>query len=155
VIIVYRPAGAAEERYDLDDLSAREAEEIERVTNMEWLTVEEALPGQPPALLRACLFVFHKRQRPDLEFSDFDVPGWRKALRARMTREEVDHYVAELRVQFAEAPARFEAMVRQLRQVADDPADVDAALKGDGPKAAGRRASRRSASATKATSSTS
>ncbi|WP_062207988.1 hypothetical protein [Streptomyces sp. NBRC 109706] len=136
MILIYEPADQPAERYDLDDLGAIEAEAIERVTGKTWAEVEQALQQQSPTALRACLWVWHKRKTPSLRFSDFDVPGWRKRLKARMSTGEVAETVAAVQREYPEDTPDFAQALRELRFLAEDPADVQAALDGQGPKEA-------------------
>lgn len=131
MIITYVQDDGTEERYSTDDLSAKEAAAIEEVLDdTPWRTVEDRLRGQYPTPMRAVLWAFRRRADPKLEFADFDVPGWRRRLTARIERVEIDDVLGNL---VAEALANSEdaaidAMLPHLRKLAHDQADVDAAL---------------------------
>lgn len=162
MILIYRAEDSTEERFDIDELSSIESEAIERVTGMDWDEIETELKAQRPGVMRAVLWSFRKRDDSGLQFSSFDVPGWKKRARVRLTAEEVTEYIGELDRQFPDE-ADHAQMVHMLRSVADDPADVDAAVNasakaavsGARPKGAARAASRRSARSTSGTSPTS
>jgi hypothetical protein len=114
-----------------DDLSALEAAAIEEAMgDTPWRAVEDRLRGQDPTAMRAVLWAFRRRTEPQLAFADFDVPGWRRRLTARIDRAEIDDVLQNL---VAEALANSEdsgidAMLPHLRKLAHDQADVDAAL---------------------------
>lgn len=134
MLVIYTPAEGAPERYSVDDLSAIESEAIERVTGMEWHEVDQALRKQAPGAMRAVLWVWRKRQQPTLRFSDFDVPGWRKRLVARLEYDDIVSLLPSLR-KGAESEEEFAEFCEEMRKVSDDPADVDRALKESDPKA--------------------
>lgn len=149
MILIYEPADGPAERYDLDEMSAVESEAVERVTGVKWPQVEQDLREQSPTALRAVLWAWRKRQTPTLRYADFDVPGWRKRLRARLSAEEVAELVEAVDQQYGDNEANHAQALRELRAVAEDPADVDRAADGSAPKAApSRAASKKSASAT-------
>lgn len=158
MILIYEPLDGPVERLDIDELSAVESEEVERVTGLDWDEVETELKAQKPQALRAVLWAFRKRDDAALRFSGFDVPGWRRRLRARLTAEETAEHVRDVVRQLPDedSPDRVR-LLHLLRTVADDPSDVDAALRSLAPKAAGRgkAASARSASDIGGTSRTS
>lgn len=156
MILIYEPADSTGERFDVDELSAVESEAVERVTGLDWDEVETELKAQKPGVLRAVLWAFRKRKDEALRFSDFDVPGWRKRLKCRLTAEECADHVRDLVRQLPdEDSAERKHMLHLMRQIADDPADIDKALKGPGPKAPAKTAaSRRSGSAGAGTSPT-
>lgn len=144
MIITYTPGdNLPEERYSTDDLSAIEAAAIEEaVGDVPWRRIEDLLRGQDPTSLRAVLWAFRRREQAGLEFSKFDVPGWKRRLKARIDRAEIDDVLSNL---VAEALANSEdaaidSMLPHLRKLADDQADVDAALDamGKGHLVAGR-----------------
>lgn len=143
MIITYRPDGDSVERVSTDDLSALEAAAIEEAMgDVPWRAVEDRLRGQDPTAMRAVLWAFRRRTEPALAFAEFDVPGWRRRLTARIDRAEIDDVLQGL---VAEALANSEdsgidAMLPHLRKLAHDQADVDAALDalGKGHLAAGR-----------------
>jgi hypothetical protein len=131
MIITYRPDGGSVERVSTDDLSALEAAAIEEAMgDTPWRAVEDRLRGQDPTAMRAVLWAFRRRTEPQLAFADFDVPGWRRRLTARIDRAEIDDVLQNL---VAEALANSEdsgidAMLPHLRKLAHDQGDVDAAL---------------------------
>ncbi|MEU9789113.1 hypothetical protein AB0E27_00565 [Streptomyces sparsogenes] len=133
MLVIYTPAEGEPERYSVDDLSAMESEAIERVTGMEWHEVDQALKKQAPGVMRAVVWVWRKRQQPTLRFSDFDVPGWRKRLKARLEYDDVVTLLPQVR-KAAESDEEFADLLEEMRKACDDPADLDRALKEDGPK---------------------
>lgn len=134
LIITYKNDASAEDKFDTSVLTAIEASAIEGVTGLSWGEVEAALRTQSPTAMRAVLWVFRKRGEPTLRFSHFDVPGWRKRLRARLDGDEVAEILHELRRNVPDE-AEFEADVRTLTQLAEDPSDVRRTLEESGPKA--------------------
>jgi hypothetical protein len=133
VIIQYTPEGGEVERYSTDDLSSMESAAIERVTGVKWLEVEAALRTQSPTEMTAVLWAFRKRQEPTLRFSHFDVPGWKRRLRVRLEYDDISDLIPILRKN-SEDDEEFEGLLDDMRKVADDPADVERALKGEDPK---------------------
>lgn len=131
MIITYVQDDGTEERLNTDDLSALEAASIEDVLkDIPWRGIELRLQAQDPTALRAVLWCFRKREQPDLEFATFDVPGWRRTLRARLSRADIDEALTNI---MREALAKSEdsaidALAPHMRKLADDPADVDQAL---------------------------
>jgi hypothetical protein len=131
MIISYTQDDGSVERVSTDDLSAIEAAAIEEAMgDTPWRFIEDKLRGQDPTAMRAVLWAVRKRTEPDLQFSAFDVPGWRRRLTARIERPEIDDVLTNL---VTEALAKNEdsaidAMLPHLRKLAHDQADVDAAL---------------------------
>lgn len=145
MIITYKLDDGTEERYTTDDLSALEAAAIEEAMDgIPWRSVEDQLRGQRPTAMRAVLWAFRRRADPTLAFSEFDVPGWKRRLKCRIERAEIDDVLDNL-VATALAnneDAAIDAMLPHLRALAVDQADVDAALDalGKGHLVAGRTA---------------
>jgi hypothetical protein len=131
MIITYVHDDDTVEQLTTDDLSAIEAAAIEdAMDGPPWRRIEDLLRGQDPTAMRAVLWAFRKRTEPELRFSEFDVPGWRRRLKARIERAEIDDVLNTL---VAEALANNEdsaidAMLPHLRKLAHEKADVDAAL---------------------------
>ncbi|MGW1546609.1 hypothetical protein [Streptomyces sp. NPDC002346] len=131
MIVSYTQTDGSVERVSTDDLSALESAAIEEVMgDTPWRFIEDKLRGQDPTAMRAVLWAFRRRTDPDLKFAEFDVPGWRRRLAARIERSEIDEVLTNL---MAEALASSEdsaidAVVPHLRKLAQDRADVDAAL---------------------------
>ncbi|WP_171117781.1 MULTISPECIES: hypothetical protein [unclassified Streptomyces] len=118
-------------RVSTDDLSALEAAAIEEAMgDVPWRAIEGRLQAQDPTAMRAVLWAFRRRDDPGLEFDKFDIPGWRRRLRARIERVEIDEALTNI---MREALAKSEdstidAVAPHLRKLADNPDDVDAAL---------------------------
>ncbi|MFE7751149.1 hypothetical protein [Streptomyces sp. NPDC057428] len=130
MIVTYEPTDGAAERVSTHDLSAIESAGIEEAMGISWREVEERLRSQDPTAMRAVLWAVRKRDQPDLPFATFDVPGWRRRLKARIERAEIDDVLDNI---LAEAlatseDAAIDAMLPHLRKLAEDRADVDAAL---------------------------
>lgn len=131
MIITYKQDDGTEDLLSTDDLSAIEAAAIEEAMgDVPWRAVEDRLRGQDPTAMRAVLWAFRRRAEPGLVFSEFDVPGWRRRLKARIDRAEIDDVLQGL---VAEALANSEdaaidAMLPHIRKLAHDQADVQAAL---------------------------
>lgn len=144
MIVSYTPQDGPVEEVSTDDLSAIESSVIESATQLEWDDVELALKGQSPTAMRAVLWAFRKRQEPTLRFSAFDVPGWKRRLKARMEYEEVVELVEKLRDDQAKEPdgEAFEQMLTYMRTLCHDPADVDRAVEETAPKAPAPKAKR-------------
>lgn len=132
MIITYTPDGGDVERVSTDDLSAIEAADIESVMgDTPWRMIEDRLRGQDPTALRAVLWAFRRRADPALRFADFDVPGWKRRLRARIERYEIDQVLENLLAEGLASGAEdagIEAMLPHLRKLAENQGDVDAAL---------------------------
>lgn len=128
MIVSYKNPDGGVEQVDTDELSAKESADVEFVTELEWSQVETALQAQKPTAMRAILWVFRRRQSPGLRFSEFDVPGWKRRLEAKLGREEVRDLVAALRASEPEGSDDFTEMVEHLLTLADDKADVEWAL---------------------------
>lgn len=143
MIISYKQDDGSTERVSTDDLSAIEAAAIEEAMgDTPWRRIEDMLRAQDPTAMRAILWAFRRRQQPDLAFRDFDVPGWRRRLSARMERFEIDDVLDTLVTEALakNEDAAIDAMLPHLRKLAHDKADVDAALDalGKGHLVAGR-----------------
>lgn len=135
MIVSYRHEDGTLEEVSTDDLSAVESAAIESVTGQEWSDVELGLRSQAPTPMRAVLWCFRKRQQPTLRFSDFDVAGWRRRLKARVAYEELLDMCEGLRQQNP-SDEYFEEMVGHMRRLAYDVTDVDKALTETAPKEA-------------------
>lgn len=73
MIIVYRPEGGDEQRWNLNDekLMAAEAEAVERVTRTEWGELQGKLAKGSMLAMRAFAWVLAKREQPTLRYSEF------------------------------------------------------------------------------------
>ncbi|MEV0691775.1 hypothetical protein [Streptomyces sp. NPDC050388] len=132
MIITHVQDDGTEQRVNTDDLSALEAAAIEEAMggDVPWRSIEARLQAQDPTAMRAVLWAVRRRDEPDLSFKTFDVPGWRRRLKARITRAEMDEVLTNI---MREALARNEdstidVITPHLRKLAEDPDDVDAAL---------------------------
>jgi hypothetical protein len=131
VIISYTQDDGSVERVSTDDLSAIESAAIEEALgDTPWRRIEDLLRAQDPSAMRGVLWAFRKREKPELAFAEFDVPGWRRRLSARIERSEIDEVLTNI---LTEALAKSEdsaidAVVPHLRKLADNRDDVDAAL---------------------------
>ncbi|WP_309049234.1 hypothetical protein [Streptomyces sp.] len=136
MIISFTQDDGTVEQLSTDDLSAREAAAIEEALgDTQWQRVEALLQLQDPTALRAVVWAFRKREQKDLAFDDFDIPGWRRRLRARISRGEIEDALNNLMVQALSSRAedtQIDLLTPHLRKLAADPADVDAALDGLG-----------------------
>ncbi|MEU2992592.1 hypothetical protein ABZ772_19890 [Streptomyces griseoincarnatus] len=136
MIISFRQDDGSVEQLSTDDLSAREAAAVEKAMgDVQWQRVEALLQLQDPTALRAVMWAFRRREQPDLAFDDFDVPGWRRRIRARITRAEIEDALNNLMVQAISEKSedtQIDLLTPHLRKLAEDPADVDAALDGLG-----------------------
>jgi hypothetical protein len=135
VIVSYRHEDGTIEEVSTDDLSAVESAAIESVTGLKWGEVEVELRTQAPTAMRAVLWCFRKRQQPTLRFSEFDVAGWRRRLKARLEYEEILDLVESLRKDNP-SDEEFEEMLGHMRNLAYDVADVDKAIAETAPKEA-------------------
>ncbi|WP_409469059.1 hypothetical protein [Streptomyces sp. HC307] len=131
MIISCKKDDGSVERVSTDDLSALEAAAIEEAMgDTPWRAIEDRLRAQDPTAMRAVLWAFRRREQPGLAFAEFDVPGWRRRLSARIERAEIDEVLSNI---MAEALAKSEdsaidAVVPHLRKLADNRSDIDAAL---------------------------
>ncbi|MGC4912733.1 hypothetical protein [Streptomyces albogriseolus] len=132
MIVTYTQDDGTTERFDTDDLSALEAAAIEdAMDDVPWRVIENRLQVQDPTALRAIVWAFRCRDQAErVRFADFDVPGWRRRLRARITREEISDALTNI---MREALAKSEdsmidAVTPHLRKLAENPDDVDRCL---------------------------
>jgi hypothetical protein len=132
VIITYTQDDGAVERWSTEDLSALEAADIEEAmgSDVPWRGIENLLRAQDVTALRAVLWAFRRRADKNLEFASFDVPGWKRRLRARIERSEIDDVFTNIMSQALakSEDASIDAVVPDLRKLAEDPKDVDRAL---------------------------
>lgn len=145
MIITHVQDDGTERRVDTDDLSALEAAAIEEATGEPWRQIEAQLQAQDPTAMRAVLWALRRRIEPDLDFATYDIPGWRRRLRARVTRAEIDEALTNvMRQALAKSEdSTIDMLAPHLRKLADDPDDVDDALDalGKGHLARHRKAS--------------
>ncbi|MFI6347252.1 hypothetical protein [Streptomyces sp. NPDC050560] len=131
MIISYTHEDGTTEAVSTEDLSALESAAIEdAMGGTPWREIEDRLRGQDPTAMRAVLWAVRRRENRGLVFSDFDVPGWRRRLTARIERSEIDDVFNSI---VAEAlgsseDTSIDAMLPHLRKLAHDPADIQAAL---------------------------
>lgn len=132
MIITFVGEDGSTERWSTEDLSALEAAAIEEAMggDIPWRGIENLLRAQDVTALRAALWVFRRRTDKGLEFATFDVPGWKRRLRARIERSEIDDVFTNVMSQALanNEDASIDALLPDLRKLAEDPADVDAAL---------------------------
>lgn len=149
MIVSYTPVDGPVEEVSTDDLSAIESSVIESATGLDWDDVEKALKGQSPTAMRAVLWAFRKRTEPTLRFSAFDVPGWKRRLKASLEYEDILDLVEGLRETQAQDPDEdgFEQMLKYMRTMAHTPADVDRAVAETAPKAPAAPAAKKRAAA--------
>ncbi|MGW4950672.1 hypothetical protein [Streptomyces parvulus] len=136
MIISFQHDGDATEQLSTDDLTAREAADIEAAMGgAQWQRIESLLQLQDPTALRAVVWIFRRREQADLKFEDFDIPGWRRRLKARITRAEIEDALTNLMLQAISSKGedtQIDLLTPHLRKLAADPADVDTALDGLG-----------------------
>ncbi|MFF2650391.1 hypothetical protein [Streptomyces sp. NPDC058045] len=131
MIITYVQDDGSTEEVSTDDLSAIEAADVEQAMGeTPWRQIEDLLRAQDPTAMRAVLWVFRRRGDKTLKFGEFDVPGWKRRLKARIERHEIDDALDSMLLEALGAgeDSAIDAMAPHLRRLAHDPADVDAAL---------------------------
>lgn len=132
MIITYVADDGSTERWSTEELSALEAAAIEEAMggDIPWRGIENLLRAQDVTALRVTLWAFRRRETKDLKFADFDVPGWKRRLRARIERSEIDEVFTNVMSQAlaANEDASLDAMLPDLRKLAEDTGDVDRAL---------------------------
>ncbi|MEW2635934.1 hypothetical protein AB0903_30930 [Streptomyces sp. NPDC048389] len=132
MIITYTQDDGTVERWSTEDLSALEAADIEEAMggDIPWRGIENLLRAQDVTALRAVLWRFRRREDKDLEFATFDVPGWKRRLKARIERSEIDDVFTQILSQALakNEDATIDAVVPDLRKLAEDPKDLDRAL---------------------------
>lgn len=131
MIISYTQDDGSVERWSTEDLSALEAAAVEEAMgDVPWRGIENLLRAQDVTALRATLWAFRRRENKDLKFADFDVPGWKRRLRARIERSEIDDVFTNVMSQALakNEDASLDALLPDLRNLADDRDDVDRAL---------------------------
>lgn len=124
MIVSYTHEDGSVEEVSTDDLSAVESGAVERVTGDNWTVIEQKLRLQDPTAMRAVLWTHRKRSLPTLKFSEFDLPRWRRRLKARLERHEVEETALDV-LSEDETEKEREETLRQFRKLAHDPADVD------------------------------
>lgn len=145
MIITYKPGdNLPEERYLTDELSAIEAAAIEEAMgDVAWRRIEDLLRAQDPTAMRAVVWAFRRRDQPNLAFAEFDIPGWKRRLKCRIERAEIDDVLTNLMQEALgkNEDSSIDVMLPHLRKLAHDQADVDAALDalGKGHLARGRQ----------------
>lgn len=135
MIITYEQADGTTETVSTSDLSAIESADIEEaMAGTSWREVEDRLRAQDPTAMRAVLWAVRKRTERTLTFDAFDVPGWRRRLKARLEREEIDDVLSNLLAEAlaASEDSAIDVMLPHLRKLAHDRADIDAALEAVG-----------------------
>ncbi|MFF9270424.1 hypothetical protein [Streptomyces rochei] len=136
MIITFTQDDGTVEELSTDDLSAREAATIEAAMGgAQWQRIEALLQLQDPTALRAVVWAHRKRAQPDLKFEDFDIPNWRRRLKARITRPEIEDALNNLMLQAISSKSedtQIDLLTPHLRKLAHNVADVDAALDGLG-----------------------
>lgn len=142
MIIIYTQPDGTVEQVSTDSLSALESASIEdAMDGTSWRTVENRLRDQDPTAMRAVLWAVRKRTEPQLAFADFDVPGWKRRLKARIERQDIDEVFDSILVEAlaTSEDASIDAMLPHLRKLAHNRDDIDAALNalGKGHLAAG------------------
>ncbi|WP_255951543.1 hypothetical protein [Streptomyces odontomachi] len=131
MIVSYRRDDGEVEQVSTEELSAIESADIEQALGgMLWREVEDRLRGQDPTAMRAVLWAARRRVDKNLTFADFDLPGWRRRLTCRIERAEIDDILDTIVVEALgkSEDAAIESMLPHLRKLANDQADVDAAL---------------------------
>ncbi len=131
MIITHLQEDGTAQRWSTDDLSAIEAADIEKAMgDVPWRGIEMRLQAQDATALRAVVWAFRRRAEPDLEFATFDIPGWRRRVRARLERAEIDEALANtMREALAKSEdSMIDVLAPHLRKLAEDPDDVDQAL---------------------------
>jgi hypothetical protein len=131
VIISYLQDDGSTETVSTDDLTAIEAASIEAAMgDTPWRNVEDLLRAQDPTAMRAVLWAARRREHKNLEFADFDVPGWKRRLKARIERADIDEVLNNILVEALgkSEDSSIDAVTPYLRKLAHDRADVDAAL---------------------------
>ncbi|WP_326700200.1 hypothetical protein OG909_24700 [Streptomyces sp. NBC_01754] len=135
MIVTYEQTDGTVETVSTCDLSAIESADIEdAMGGTAWREVEDRLRAQDPTAMRAVLWAVRKRAQADLSFGTFDVPGWRRRLKARIEREEIDDVLQNILAEAlaASEDSAIDSMLPHLRKMAHDRADVDAALQAVG-----------------------
>ncbi|MFF9215631.1 hypothetical protein [Streptomyces viridosporus] len=132
MIITYTQDDGTVERMDTDDLSALEAAAIEEaMDDVPWRAIEARLQAQDPTAMRAIVWAFRCRDQAErVRFAEFDVPGWRRRLRARLTRDEIGDALTNIMTEALSKSedSMIDAVTPHLRKLAEDPADVDRCL---------------------------
>lgn len=131
VIITYTQDDGTPERIDTDELSALEAAAIEEaMDDVPWRVIESRLQAQDPTALRAIVWAVRRREQSGLKFAEFDVPGWRRRLKARLTRDEISDALTNIMTEALSKneDSMIDAVAPHLRKLADDPDDVDRCL---------------------------
>lgn len=131
MIISYLQDDGSTQTVSTDDLTAIEAASIEAAMgDTPWRRVEDLLRAQDPTAMRAVLWAVARREDKGLEFADFDVPGWKRRLKTRIERADIDDVLNNILVEALgkSEDSSIDAVTPHLRKLAHDPADVDAAL---------------------------
>lgn len=130
IISVTQDDGSVE-RLSTDDLSAIESARVEEAMGgVQWRSITDMLRAQDPTAMRAIVWCFRRREQPDLKFADFDVPQWKRRLRASIERREIDDVLNNIMIEALakNEDSAIDAVVPHLRKLADNRDDVADAL---------------------------
>lgn len=152
MIITNAQPDAPVEQVSTNDLSAIESADIEEAVGTTWNEIDGKLRGQDPTAMRAVLWAFRKRTDPQLAFGDVDVPGWRRRLKTRLERPEIDDFFDGIMAEALKKneDSTIDSMLPFIRKLAHDRGDIDASLEalGKGHLVPGREVSADSSAST-------
>jgi len=128
VIIVYEPEGSEPQSFDAGrgQLRASEIQIIERTADARWADIKEGVRSGDIHALRVVVWAIRKRTEPALRFGDFD--PFEGELRSRLDAREVKAYAEAMFEEYRENPDDLAEAFDELRDVAHDPADAEAAI---------------------------
>ncbi|MFD5573975.1 hypothetical protein [Streptomyces cadmiisoli] len=128
MIITYAPEGGEPQHFDAGPrcLRASEIQIIERTADARWAEIKEAMRMGEIHALRTVAWVLKKRTDPTLRFSDFD--PWEGELRVRLDAREAEGYAQAFVAKYSANPEELAEAFDELREMAHDPADAEAAI---------------------------
>jgi hypothetical protein len=128
VIIVYEPEGSEPQSFDAGrgKLRASQIQIIERTADARWSDIKEGVRAGDIHALRVVVWALRKRSEPTLKFGDFD--PFEGELRSRLDAREVKAYAEALFEEYRENPDDLAEAFDELRDVAFDRADAEAAI---------------------------
>ena len=128
MIIIYEPEGCEPQSFNAGrgKLRASQIQLIERTADARWSDIKEGVRAGDIHALRVVVWAIRKGTEPTLKFGDFD--PFEGELRSRLDAREVRAYAEAMFEEYRENPDDLAEAFDELRDVAFDRADADAAI---------------------------
>lgn len=135
MIIVYTPEGGEPERLNAGRLRTSEIQIAERTADRPWDALKAGLKDGDATSVRTVAWVVKKRTEPNLRFGQFD--PYEDELAVKLDDREVRRFAELMMNEYGDNPEELAAAWDELRDVADSPDVVEAAIREQtaGPKA--------------------